>query len=209
MDARAHRLYRTSIGEPATGLALAVLAHAGAVALLLSLDIVPMPPPMAALMVQAIDRRPAAAPEVVPPRPRPGPVRPAAPGAVLASEAAAPAPVAEVARAVPAPMLPIQAPAAAADAVPPRFDADYLDNPKPVYPPLSRRLGEQGRVLLRVFVEADGRAGRIEVRTGSGSDRLDQAAVAAVARWSFLPARQGDAQVGAWVLVPIVFSLKE
>jgi protein TonB len=63
-------------------------------------------------------------------------------------------------------------------------------------------------VLLHVFVEASGAASRVEVRSSSGFERLDRAAVAAVGRWKFVPARQGTDAVAAWVLVPIVFSLK-
>jgi protein TonB len=73
---------------------------------------------------------------------------------------------------------------------------------------LSRRLREEGQVMLRVLVSPDGRPNRIELRTSSGSDRLDRAAEEAVARWRFVPARQGDTAVEAWVLVPIVFKLK-
>lgn len=91
---------------------------------------------------------------------------------------------------------------------PPRFDADYLDNPAPAYPPLSRRLGEEGQVLLRVFVDPDGIAARVEVRQTSGFERLDKVARDTVGRWRFVPARQGDKAVGAWVLVPISFSLR-
>lgn len=97
---------------------------------------------------------------------------------------------------------------APASVVPPRFDADYLDNPAPQYPALSRRIGEQGKVTLRVFVEPSGMPTQLEVRTSSGSQRLDAAAIDAVRRWKFAPARQGDKVVAAWVLVPISFSLR-
>ena len=101
------------------------------------------------------------------------------------------------------------APAAAAPAVvPPRFDAAYLQNPPPAYPALARRLGEQGRVFLRVLVTADGRAERVELKAGSGAERLDHAALDAVKRWRFVPARQGEQAVPAWVVVPISFSLE-
>ncbi len=92
--------------------------------------------------------------------------------------------------------------------VPPRFDADYLDNPAPVYPRLSKRLGEVGNVMLMVFVDADGRPGQIDIQTSSRYERLDQAAVEAVRRWKFLAAKQGERAVAAWVLVPIYFSLR-
>lgn len=98
--------------------------------------------------------------------------------------------------------------AAGPTVIPPRFDAAYLQNPAPTYPPLSRRMGEEGRVILRVFVEPDGRPSQVDIRTGSGSPRLDHAALDAVRRWKFVAAKQGNEAVGAWVLVPIVFSLK-
>jgi protein TonB len=91
---------------------------------------------------------------------------------------------------------------------PPSFDAAYLDNPAPAYPPLARRAGEQGRVVLRVRVTAQGTAEAVEVRGSSGSTRLDNAALETVKRWRFVPARQGDVAVAAWVLVPIVFTLE-
>jgi protein TonB len=89
-----------------------------------------------------------------------------------------------------------------------RFDANYLQNPKPAYPSASRRRGEEGKVTLRVYVGVDGRPETIETRTPSGFARLDDAARDAVSRWRFVPARRGDQPMAAWVLVPIVFSLE-
>lgn len=91
---------------------------------------------------------------------------------------------------------------------PPRFNADYLDNPSPDYPRVSRRMGEEGRVLLRVLVSAGGLANRVLVKQTSGYVRLDEAALDAVRRWRFVPAQQGGNPVDAWVVVPITFSLK-
>lgn len=90
---------------------------------------------------------------------------------------------------------------------PPRFDADYLDNPRPAYPAMSRRLGEEGKVLLRVLVGSEGRAHEVQLKEGSGFARLDQAAREAVLRWRFVPARKGGEAVEGWVLVPITFNL--
>lgn len=90
----------------------------------------------------------------------------------------------------------------------PRFDVAYLNNPAPAYPSLSRRLGEEGRVLLRVFVAPEGHAREVHVQSSSGHARLDRAAQEAVERWRFVPARRGQEAVGAWVLVPIAFTLK-
>jgi len=97
--------------------------------------------------------------------------------------------------------------AASATRTAPRFDAAYLHNPRPVYPPLSRRLGEEGKVLLRVRVSAEGQPIAVDVEESSNFERLDEAARQVVARWRFVPARHGDEPVEATVIVPIVFRL--
>jgi protein TonB len=91
---------------------------------------------------------------------------------------------------------------------PPVFNADYLVNPPPPYPTLSRRKGEEGRVVLRVLVNAAGTAQTVEIRASSGHERLDMAARDTVRRWKFVPARRGAEPVSAWVLVPISFRLE-
>lgn len=99
--------------------------------------------------------------------------------------------------------------ASAAPQVPARFDAAYLSNPAPEYPRLSRRRGEQGRVLLRVRVLASGLPEHIEVARSSGHPRLDEAAGDTVALWRFAPARRGETAVDSWLLVPIEFRLDD
>jgi protein TonB len=95
-----------------------------------------------------------------------------------------------------------------APVTPPIFNADYLNNPAPAYPAVSRRMGEEGKVVLRVYVTDQGLPGDIQVRTSSGHSRLDEAASTTVRSWRFVPARRGNVPVGAWVLVPISFSLR-
>jgi periplasmic protein TonB len=90
----------------------------------------------------------------------------------------------------------------------PQFGADYLHNPAPNYPALSRRTGEQGKVLLHVFVNARGAADTVEIRQSSGFPRLDTAAAEAVQQWKFIAARRGEEDIAAWVLVPIHFNLR-
>ena len=92
--------------------------------------------------------------------------------------------------------------------VPPRFDAGYLQNPGPAYPPVSRRLGEQGKVMLRVLVDSNGLPEKIEMQLTNGFECLDRAAIDTVAHWRFVPARQGDTAIPGWVLIPITFVLK-
>ena len=70
--------------------------------------------------------------------------------------------------------------AGAPSLVEPSADADYLKNPPPAYPRASRRLGEQGTVIVRVFISTQGLPEKAEVRTSSGFVRLDQAALEAV-----------------------------
>lgn len=89
-----------------------------------------------------------------------------------------------------------------------RYDAAYLDNPKPDYPARSRRMREQGQVLLRVFVTRDGMPGKVELSESSGYPRLDRAAQAGVEQWRFVPARRGEDDIDAWIVVPIVYQLE-
>ncbi len=91
--------------------------------------------------------------------------------------------------------------------VPPRVDAAHLNNPAPVYPAPSRRLREEGRVLLDVHILPDGSVGQIRLRASSGHHRLDRAALDAVRRWRYVPARQGGQAIAYWYVQPIVFSL--
>lgn len=145
--------------------------------------------------------------EPLPPQPAPAPLPIAVP-----VEPAEPPPVQIVA----APPAPEPAPPASAPASPapppaieaPRFNAAYLNNPPPEYPAAARRRGQEGRVLVRAEVLADGRCSRVELKQGSGHALLDQAALEAVRKWRFVPARQGDVAVSAWVDVPIAFKLR-
>jgi protein TonB len=90
----------------------------------------------------------------------------------------------------------------------PRFDLAYLRNPAPAYPSLSRRLHEQGRVVLRVRVAASGDPREVRVESSSGSERLDRAAVDAVRHWRFAPARRGSEAIEGEALVPVTFTLE-
>lgn len=80
-------------------------------------------------------------------------------------------------------------------------------NPQPVYPPLARRRGLEGRVVLRVAVAADGAVQEVTVLRGSGHAMLDEAAREAVSRWRFRPATTGAGPVSAAVEIPVSFRL--
>lgn len=209
-----------SRAQRAVSFGATVALHAVAVAALLQLDAVRKPlleavPLMVHLVTPPKPEPPPPPPEVIPPKPKPVarvplPVRQPEPPPLLttASEAPGPGFVAPPPRPEPPPVVVAPAPPAPPRVVPPSFDAAYLKNPAPAYPLMAKRRGEQGRVVLRVHVLADGSADRVELRTSSGHERLDQAALEAVRQWRFVPARQGDQAVAAWVLVPIAFSLE-
>lgn len=116
----------------------------------------------------------------------------------------------------PPPAPPVAAPVAAAPVAPPpppkvelpSSDADYLQNPRPPYPPISKRLGEQGKVVVRVLIGVDGMAQRAEIRQSSGFDRLDQAALTTVQRWRYVPGKRGGVAEAMWFNVPINFVLE-
>jgi protein TonB len=86
--------------------------------------------------------------------------------------------------------------------------ARYRDTPRPEYPESARREGREGRVLLRVLVDDQGRSKKVEINSSSGSDILDRAAAEAIRRWRFHPARHGDAPTESWVNIPVDFRLK-
>jgi protein TonB len=108
----------------------------------------------------------------------------------------------------PPPAEPVAAAPAPVAVTPPIFNAVYLDNPAPVYPTLSRRMHEEGRVVLRVFVNARGGADDVQIGSSSGHPRLDDSARETVRRWKFVPAKRGSDAVPAWVLVPVSFRLE-
>lgn len=127
---------------------------------------------------------------------------PPAPAAIVVPEQK-PAPPPDVLRPQPA------APAPTAVAVtPPRSDAAYLNNPRPAYPMAARRRGDQGTVLIRVWVTLEGVAASVGLEKTSGHPSLDEAALTAVKSWRFVPARQAGQPVEAPYVVPIVFKVE-
>ncbi len=191
----------------------------------------PLPVIMAQMLPQAASETPMPEPApqpVIKPAPQPKlvpkPVKPFMPQTLESERAlSTPKPVEPAAEAAPSttpPVLPAPATSAApvasqspaapvvtAPLTPPRFNAAYLNNPPPVYPPMLRRAGEEGRVVLRVFVTPHGLAGEVRVLNPSSSPQFDEAALAAVRKWRFVPARRGDTPVAEWVQVPIEFKL--
>ena len=168
------------------------------------------------------------APEPEPPAPAP----PAAPKTVALAQlpppVVPPVPMIEVARSIPdAITLPQAAPPpSSAPAESPRVavanvpappqpggpktissGVEYIQAPQPVYPSQSRRMGEQGKVVLRVLVNEKGQADQVLVQHSSGSSRLDEAGRQAALRALFKPYIEDGRPVAVFVIVPLNFQL--
>lgn len=165
----------------------------------------PTPEPPKPLPVEPPKPKPKPQPKPKP-KPRPDPLPPPPEGppserAVSAEEASEPEPP-------PAePTLSGSDEEFAAPVVPPRVDASQLSNPAPVYPPLSRRLREEGTVFLELMVEPDGSVSQVAVKTSSGFPRLDASALSAVKHWRYVPAKRGGVPIAFRYVQPIEFSL--
>ncbi len=90
----------------------------------------------------------------------------------------------------------------------PSSDADYLRNPKPVYPALSKRLNEQGTVIHSVLIAADGKPVSAKLAKSSGYDRLDKAAYDAVMQWRYVPGKRQGMPEAMTFNVPIKWVLE-
>lgn len=206
------------------GAAIVVGLHAAAVVALLQFDSVRRAvitaAPVIATLITPPREKPVEPPKVPLPPPKPQVIHkppPRPPIATVPAEApstfVAPPPPAVPVPTPPVEAAPVETVVAApapqpAPLTPPRFNAAYLNNPPPAYPLESRQTGEEGRVILRVFVNEQGLPQEVQVRTSSGFSRLDAVAQDTVRRWKFVPARRGETAVGAWVLVPMTFSLR-
>lgn len=72
---------------------------------------------------------------------------------------------------------------------------------------MSRRLGEQGTVVVKVMITTEGRAEKAEIRTSSGYRRLDETALETVLRWRYVPGTRNGVAEAMWFNVPIRFVL--
>jgi protein TonB len=117
--------------------------------------------------------------------------------------------VEESVRAITIPARPAAPVASSSDRDTPKLvsNVEYIREPVPRYPPQSRKLREQGLVMLRVLIDEQGNACSIEIESSSGYARLDHAAREAVARAAFRPYVEDGEPRRAVVLIPIEFYL--
>ena len=91
----------------------------------------------------------------------------------------------------------------------PRMEANPLNNPAPAYPKLSRRLAEQGTVLLQIIILRDGRVGKVSLVSSSGFARLDKAAMQAIKTWHYVPATLDGQAIEYTYLQALSFALNQ
>jgi len=84
----------------------------------------------------------------------------------------------------------------------------YKQNPPPKYPRIARKRGYEGKVILQVLVDQNGKVKELRIVQSSGHDVLDRAAMTSVKNWQFKPGMKGDRKVDTWVKVPVRFQLK-
>ncbi len=77
------------------------------------------------------------------------------------------------------------------------------------YPPAAMRLGEAGTVVLRVLVDAQGRAAEVHLARSSGFSRLDLAATKAMREARFKPHTEAGVPRPFWVNTPVTYDLGE
>ena len=94
------------------------------------------------------------------------------------------------------------------DASAPKYAALALGNQLPKYPYAARRRGMEGKVVIEAIVDRVGSVATATVVVSSGHSLLDRAALSAVKRWTFHPARRRGRAVGATVAVPITYALE-
>ena len=96
------------------------------------------------------------------------------------------------------------------------FNLNEVDQPPrvlralpPRYPFEAKQKGISGKVVLRFVVDANGNAQEPQVVSAKPPGVFDEAALEAVVKYKFRPAKKGGKAVDCIVKLPIVFSLNE
>ena len=166
----------------------------------------------------------------VPPPPKPQPIvklAPPPPPVIAAAPSPSPAtfvvpappPEPVIVTAVPAPPVVVATPAPPAPPSPPSPPSpprnlpasavQYVTTVEPEYPRLSKRNGESGRVMVRVFIDEAGTPRQVQLAKSSGFERLDASALAAVLKFRFSPPTENGQPLSGWANVPIDFGLEK
>lgn len=91
--------------------------------------------------------------------------------------------------------------------VPVEVQPELINYVTPDYPPMARASGTTGKVVIKAFVDKDGKVIDARVYVSSGSAMLDDAAVRAAFKNTFKPGIQNGIPVRCWVAYPVAFRL--
>lgn len=76
------------------------------------------------------------------------------------------------------------------------------------YPEIARKAGIEGRVIVNVLVDTDGRVVETKIIKSLGHSGCDDSAIKAIRSVRWKPAKQRDRPVKVWVAIPVIFKLK-
>lgn len=217
---RANSVKHSNISLP--GLMFVIAIHGGLLYFLFKQKLIPPPEQLATLMVNFIPSskpKEEPKPEPLPPPPKPKPKPEKKPQSrqlvaetpvVSESEPVAPPPPPEpepepepVVETPPAPQMP-----AGPVTLSSELSVACPELNAPAYPALSKRLGEEGKLVLRVELDEKGYVSAAQVVNGSGFKRLDEAAMAAVKTWRCTPPIRNGQPARAVALQPFNFVLQ-
>ena len=90
----------------------------------------------------------------------------------------------------------------------------YDDPPQPMpsirpqYPEIAQEAGIEGVVVVQAFIDKKGRVKETLILKGVPNTGLDEAAMEAIRKTRFKPAKQRERAVGVWISIPVNFKLK-
>ena len=79
---------------------------------------------------------------------------------------------------------------------------------RPVYPEIAQEAGIEGVVIVQAFIDERGRVKETLILKGVPNTGLDEAAMSAIKKTRFRPAKQRERAVGVWISIPVNFRLK-
>ena len=79
---------------------------------------------------------------------------------------------------------------------------------KPLYPEIAQEAGIEGVVVVQAFIDKKGRVKETTILKCIPNTGLDEAAMEAIRKTRFSPAKQRERKVGVWISIPVNFKLK-
>jgi protein TonB len=166
------------------------------------------PPPPAPVIAAKPPPLPSPVPAFTapPPPPEPPPARPPEAPPTPPAPPAPPVPPAPAAPTAP-PVPPAPAPAAPRQVV--LTDSDWVRVPEVEYPLASRRLKEEGTVVVRALIDTRGVPKQVVLQRSSGHTRLDQQAMRAAMTARVKPRTENGVPFEFWIAMPLAFELED